>query len=782
LKKKILTLNNKSLSDSFNRFKYSNLEDKIPTSQINSIQTISVTDEKPVNDKEKHIQKFLEIYIQKLNLFNNIHKESYIDPNDSSNNPTKLTGLEFIKNEIKTENNFLDEFLNITDKFNLIRDKIQSSDTQTDFSKISDELKIIKEGFNSLIKNEQIEVSKSDIVNELEIIQSELITLNSTNKTELKNIDNKLDSINKEIIKSNKLFDILNDINTLEIDKSKFDILAFIKKFEQLNAKFNSLKLILNLLTRLLYNTNEDSKENIKIAIENISSKYINLKNTLLSFLNNSKTIDDFKTNVKNWFESKQDRVTGEYKRRTHIWLFWTGLLISILFNFDILNVIEKLYNDNSFLNTVSTNAGEALKDENKTFSPIDFVGRKSFKYNSVINPIKKFEYEVNKLPDFSIASLIEDINRDYNNYEFFAKKRILTSPDKVKDYKVQLVNVNNKGSNSISETLNKDKPKKVKKTGSTSELENVNTLKSVNPPIKEIKEIEKFFISNNALKNKIENLPDQNMFLDLSNGFASLSQYINSISNLNENDDFINIKNTLEILPKNLKNDLKPYNDYINKRLSLTYVYSDYIKNDSAENIDSYIKKIKNYLSEKTTLKNNEKMGTEDIEKIKKSLSKIFSQQKVNFIIDSMTSKSKSESEINKINEDKIKALKIDFDEINKFFTENTSTLPPTFMPHLVEIKNYFQKFEEIMPECKTPKCILFKSAINLENKIKEKSTLKGLIISSLSSKYGWLKIFGWILSAILISFGTPVWFDLLNKFSNLRLAGVKPKEERNK
>lgn len=40
-------------------------------------------------------------------------------------------------------------------------------------------------------------------------------------------------------------------------------------------------------------------------------------------------------------------------------------------------------------------------------------------------------------------------------------------------------------------------------------------------------------------------------------------------------------------------------------------------------------------------------------------------------------------------------------------------------------------------------------------------------------------VKILGWLLTAAALSLGAPFWFDLLNKFINLRGAGEKPKRE---
>lgn len=39
------------------------------------------------------------------------------------------------------------------------------------------------------------------------------------------------------------------------------------------------------------------------------------------------------------------------------------------------------------------------------------------------------------------------------------------------------------------------------------------------------------------------------------------------------------------------------------------------------------------------------------------------------------------------------------------------------------------------------------------------------------------WLKYLGWLITALAISLGAPFWFDLLNKFVNIRGAGPKPK-----
>jgi hypothetical protein len=41
-----------------------------------------------------------------------------------------------------------------------------------------------------------------------------------------------------------------------------------------------------------------------------------------------------------------------------------------------------------------------------------------------------------------------------------------------------------------------------------------------------------------------------------------------------------------------------------------------------------------------------------------------------------------------------------------------------------------------------------------------------------------GWQRrICGWIITAFAVTLGAPFWFDVLNKFINIRSSGIKPK-----
>jgi hypothetical protein len=57
---------------------------------------------------------------------------------------------------------------------------------------------------------------------------------------------------------------------------------------------------------------------------------------------------------------------------------------------------------------------------------------------------------------------------------------------------------------------------------------------------------------------------------------------------------------------------------------------------------------------------------------------------------------------------------------------------------------------------------------------------------IGNLALPIGWVKgsfgpttILGWVITALAASLGAPFWFDLLNRFVNVRASGKAPEEE---
>jgi len=47
-----------------------------------------------------------------------------------------------------------------------------------------------------------------------------------------------------------------------------------------------------------------------------------------------------------------------------------------------------------------------------------------------------------------------------------------------------------------------------------------------------------------------------------------------------------------------------------------------------------------------------------------------------------------------------------------------------------------------------------------------------------SFRESLGWSALLGWLLTVLALSMGAPFWFDVLNKFMNVRFAGKSPDE----
>lgn len=60
----------------------------------------------------------------------------------------------------------------------------------------------------------------------------------------------------------------------------------------------------------------------------------------------NSNQMEALKKRIMGWYEAYMDRVTERYKKQSRVYLFGTGLLLSLAFNFDILNITSALIKD----------------------------------------------------------------------------------------------------------------------------------------------------------------------------------------------------------------------------------------------------------------------------------------------------------------------------------------------------------------------------------------------------------------------------------------------------
>ena len=76
--------------------------------------------------------------------------------------------------------------------------------------------------------------------------------------------------------------------------------------------------------------------------------KYGNIKKSLLSLIDEAgNDLDKARTNVEGWYNDAMDRVSGWYKRRTHVILIVIGLVAAFALNIDTIQITKALlYND----------------------------------------------------------------------------------------------------------------------------------------------------------------------------------------------------------------------------------------------------------------------------------------------------------------------------------------------------------------------------------------------------------------------------------------------------
>ena len=75
---------------------------------------------------------------------------------------------------------------------------------------------------------------------------------------------------------------------------------------------------------------------------------------------------------VEVWFNNAMDRVSGEYKRRTQVWLFFIGLLVAILMNADSIAMWRQLSSNQQLQNSLASTAVAQLPNLTPRSQPSD--------------------------------------------------------------------------------------------------------------------------------------------------------------------------------------------------------------------------------------------------------------------------------------------------------------------------------------------------------------------------------------------------------------------------
>jgi hypothetical protein len=91
--------------------------------------------------------------------------------------------------------------------------------------------------------------------------------------------------------------------------------------------------------------------------------KYGNIKASLLSLIDEAgNDIDKARANVEGWYNDAMDRVSGWYKRRTHVILVVIGLVAAFALNIDTIQITKALLYNDTLRSSVATAAQEYAK------------------------------------------------------------------------------------------------------------------------------------------------------------------------------------------------------------------------------------------------------------------------------------------------------------------------------------------------------------------------------------------------------------------------------------
>jgi len=96
-------------------------------------------------------------------------------------------------------------------------------------------------------------------------------------------------------------------------------------------------------LTGILVKDAAPTVDAIRASIGSLKNEQV--KSALLTLLNDAGSdLEKFRTGIEGWFNSAMDRVSGWYKRRTHVIIFALGFIIAITLNVNSISLAQDLW------------------------------------------------------------------------------------------------------------------------------------------------------------------------------------------------------------------------------------------------------------------------------------------------------------------------------------------------------------------------------------------------------------------------------------------------------
>lgn len=80
--------------------------------------------------------------------------------------------------------------------------------------------------------------------------------------------------------------------------------------------------------------------------------------------------LEQVRRNLEQWFDSSMDRVSGWYRRKTNVMVFWIGLVLAAVFNIDAFAIANHLYRNNTARNDIVEQAQKMLDAQARKAAP----------------------------------------------------------------------------------------------------------------------------------------------------------------------------------------------------------------------------------------------------------------------------------------------------------------------------------------------------------------------------------------------------------------------------
>lgn len=94
-----------------------------------------------------------------------------------------------------------------------------------------------------------------------------------------------------------------------------------------------------------------------------------NVQDLLKSFVSNSTNLETLKEQIESWYDAYMDRVSGTFKKKSKQRLFWTSLILSLLFNINTFSILF-YYTDSPDELKKSLKIAESIAAKSSSFDP----------------------------------------------------------------------------------------------------------------------------------------------------------------------------------------------------------------------------------------------------------------------------------------------------------------------------------------------------------------------------------------------------------------------------